>query len=93
MDYVFHSEMSMAVENSPLPRRDDKSKTLTYRSRTAVIKTENLPRRYRTAFKINSTATAPPPRRLLEKCFIFSDCNCFGLELFSLIDHIRRIPL
>jgi hypothetical protein len=85
--------MSMAVENSPLPRRDKKRKKLPYRCRTAMIKTENptapLPHR----IKINSTATAPLPRRLLEKCFNFPDCNCFGLELLSLIDHIRRISL
>jgi hypothetical protein len=71
--------MSIAVEKRPLPRRDDK------RKETNAL----LPHRGDKSRK----PTAPLPRWSLEKCFSFYDCNCFGLELLSLIDHIRRISL
>jgi hypothetical protein len=81
--------MSITVEHWPLPRRDGKRKKLTRRYRAAAIKTENLPRRCRAASKNYYTATAPLPRRLLEKCCEFYDCDYSGLELLSLIHKIR----
>jgi hypothetical protein len=43
----FESEMSIAAENLPLPRRDVSRKKLPRRCRTAMVSKKTLPRRDR----------------------------------------------
>jgi hypothetical protein len=83
------------------------SRLKTDRCRAAMREAKYLPRRCRTAPKITSTAaaphrdgyfrkstaTAPLPRWASEKSFNSHDCDCFGLELWSPLNHISRISL
>jgi hypothetical protein len=98
--FYFISIMTSALQRCP-------SRLKTDRCRAAMREAKYLPRRCRTAPKITSTAaaphrdgyfrkstaTAPLPRWASEKSFNSHDCDCFGLELWSPLNHISRISL
>jgi hypothetical protein len=67
------SEMSIAAENLPLPRRDVSRKKLPRRCRTVMVSKKQLPRRCRDAIDYKLTAAAPLPRWFSKKSFEF-DC-------------------